>query len=81
LPAQSSAPNHVTVHALKRTYVKVTVGEGTENPAFERWISPADGPVEFRAKHVSIRVLDRDAVEIMKNGKPLEEDDEAVTVD
>ena len=80
-PTESSAPNHVTVRALKRTYVKVTVGEGTENPAFERWISPADGPVEFRAKHVSIRVLDRDAVEIMKNGKPLEEDDEAVTVD
>jgi len=81
LPAESSAPNHVTVRALKRTYVKVTVGEGTENPAFERWISPADGPVEFRAKHVSIRVLDHDAVEITKNGKPLEAGDEAVTVD
>src|SRR5947209_6969381 len=81
LPADSSAPNHVTVRALKRTYVKVTDGEGTENPAFERWVSPADGPVEFRARHVSIRVLDRDAVEIMKNGKPLEEDDDDVTVD
>jgi len=81
LPAESSAPNHVTVRALKRTYVKVTDGEGTENPAFERWVSPADGPVEFRARHVSIRVLDRDAVEIMKNGKPLEEDDDDVTVD
>jgi cytoskeletal protein RodZ len=79
--AESNAPNRVAIRPLKRTYVKVTVGDGSENPAFERWISPADGPVEFRGKHVSIRVLDRDAVEITKNGKPLEEDDEDVTVD
>ena len=79
--AESNAANRVAIRPLKRTYVKVTVGDGTENPAFERWISPADGPVEFRGKHVSIRVLDRDGVEITKNGKPLEEDDEDVTVD
>jgi cytoskeleton protein RodZ len=80
-PAESGAPNRVAIRPIKRTYIKVTVGDGSENPAFERWISPADGPVEFRGKHVSIRVLDRDAVEITKNGKPLEEDDEDVTVD
>jgi hypothetical protein len=43
-------------------------------------MSPADGTVEFRGKHVSIRVLDPDAVQITKNGKALEDDDEDVTV-
>jgi hypothetical protein len=56
------------------------VGDNTGNPAFERWVSPTDGPVEFRGKHVSIRVLDRDAVAITKNGKELEENDQDVTV-
>jgi len=57
------------------------VDNGKETPAFERWISPTDGTVEFRGRHISVRVLDRDAVQIKKNGKALEEDDEDVTVD
>jgi cytoskeleton protein RodZ len=80
-PAESSPPNRVAIRPLKRTYVKVTVDDQSEKPAFERWVSPADGTVEFRGDHVSIRVLERDAVQIMKNGKALEEDDEDVTVD
>jgi len=79
-PAESGEKNRVAIRPLKRTYVRVTVGDESENPAYERWISPADGAVEFRAKHVSIRLLDRDAVQITKNGKALEDDDEDVTV-
>jgi cytoskeletal protein RodZ len=79
-PAESGEQNRVAIRPLKRTYVKVTVGDKSGNPAFERWVSPADGPVEFRGKHVSIRVLDPDAVQITKNGKALEDDDEDVTV-
>lgn len=77
---ESGEQNRVAIRPLKRTYVRVTVGDGKGNPAFERWVSPADGPVEFRGKHVSIRVLDPDAVKITKNGKALEEGDEDVTV-
>jgi cytoskeleton protein RodZ len=80
-PAESGAQNRIAIRPLKRTYLKVTENDASQNPAFERWISPGDGTVEFRGKHVSIRVLDRDAVEIKKNGKELEEDDEDVTVD
>lgn len=80
-PVESSAPNRIVIRPLKRTYLKVTVDDQSESPAFERWVSPADGTVEFRGNHVSVRVLERDAVQIMKNGKPLEEDDEDVTVD
>ncbi|PYJ75143.1 MAG: hypothetical protein DME77_09980 [Verrucomicrobia bacterium] len=78
---ESDERNRVSIRPLKRTYVKVTVDDENQNPAFERWISPADGPVEFRGKHVSIRVLDPDAVEIRKNGKTIEEDDKDVSVD
>jgi cytoskeleton protein RodZ len=79
-PSESGDQNRVAIRPLKRTYVKVTVGDTGGSPAFERWVSPADGPVEFRGKHVSIRVLDPDAVQITKNGKALEDGDEDVTV-
>jgi cytoskeleton protein RodZ len=76
----ASEPNRVAIRPLKRTYVRVTVGDKDGSPAFERWVSPADGPVEFRGKHVSIRVLDPEAVQITKNGKALEDGDEDVTI-
>src|SRR6266545_3714601 len=78
--AESGEQNRVAIRPLKRTYVRVTVGDEKGRPAFERWVSPADGTVEFRGKHVSIRVLDPDAVKITKNGKALEEGDQDVTV-
>ena len=76
---ESGDQNRVAIRPLKRTYVKVTVG-GDGKPAFERWVSPSDGPVEFRGKHVSIRVLDPEAVAITKNGQALQENDQDVTV-
>jgi hypothetical protein len=77
---ESNDANRVAIRPLKRTYVKVTVGDKGGSPAFERWVSPADGPVEFHGKHVSIRVLDPDAIQITKNGKALEDNDQDVTV-
>jgi cytoskeletal protein RodZ len=79
-PAESGEQNRVAIRPLKRTYVRVMVGDPKGRPAFERWVSPADGTVEFRGKHVSIRVLDPDAVKITKNGKALEENDADVTI-
>ena len=78
--AESGDQNRVAIHPLKRTYVRVTVGDENGKPAFERWVSPTDGAVEFSGKHVSIRVLDPEAVTITKNGKALEENDADVTV-
>jgi len=80
-PATSTGQNFVAIRPLKRTYIKVIVDNESANPALERWISPADGTVEFRGKHVAVRVLDRDAVQIKKNGKTLEEGDDDVTVE
>jgi cytoskeletal protein RodZ len=76
---ESGDQNRVAIQPLKRTYVRVTVGDEGK-AAFERWVSPSDGPVEFRGKHVSIRVLDPEAVKITKNGQELQQNDQDVTV-
>jgi cytoskeleton protein RodZ len=78
-PPESGEQNRVAIQPLKRTYVRVTLGDEAK-AAFERWVSPADGPVEFRGKHVSIRVLDPEAVKITKNGQALQQSDQDVTV-
>jgi len=78
-PPESGEQNRVAIQPLKRTYVRVTLGDDGK-AAYERWVSPADGPVEFRGKHVSIRVLDPEAVKITKNGQALAQNDQDVTV-
>jgi hypothetical protein len=76
---ESGEQNRVAIQPLKRTYVRVTLGDDGK-AAFERWVSPSDGPVEFKGKHVSIRVLDPEAVKITKNGQELQQNDQDVTV-
>jgi len=85
-PAAKASPaatgqNSVAIKPLRRTYVKVVVDNEARTPAFERWISPTDGTVEFKGQHVDVRVLDRDAVQIRKNGKTVTEDDTDVTIE
>ena len=78
-PPESGDQNRVAIQPLKKTYVRVTLGDDGK-AAFERWVSPSDGPVEFKGKHVSIRVLDPEAVKITKNGQELQQNDQDVTV-
>jgi cytoskeletal protein RodZ len=80
-PAEAQGPNEVAIKPLKKTYIKVVVDNESLQPAFERWISPSDGTVEFRGQKIAVRVLDRDAIRIMKNGKPVSGDDEDVTIE
>ena len=61
--------NRVDIKPLRKTYVQVTIDDDPTQPAFERWVSPSDGIVEFRGRRISVRVLDREAVQIRKNGK------------
>lgn len=78
---ESAGPNKVAIRPLKKTYIKVVVDNEASTPAFERWISPNDKPVEFRGQHFTVRVLDREAVQIKKNGKLVAEDDSDVTIE
>jgi cytoskeletal protein RodZ len=80
-PAESPGPNRVDIRPLKKTYVKVVVDNESVKPAFEKWISPADGTVEFHGQHIAVRVLDRDAIQIKKNGKLVTENDADITVE
>ena len=78
---ESQGPNSIAIKPLKKTYIKVVVDNESQQPAFERWISPADGTVEFKGQKIAVRVLDRDAVQIKKNGKPVAGGDDDVTVE
>jgi hypothetical protein len=79
--APTVGQNQVAIRPLRRTYIKVVVDNEARTPAFERWISPADGTVEFRGQHIDVRILDRDAVQIRKNGKAVADGDTDVTVE
>ena len=80
-PAESGGPNRVAIKPLRKTYIKVVVDNDVSTPPFERWISPSDGVVEFRGQHIAVRVLDRDAIQIKKNGKSIAEGDTDVTIE
>jgi cytoskeletal protein RodZ len=80
-PAETAGANRVDIRPLKKTYVKVVIDNEATTPAFERWISPSDGTVEFRGQHIAVRVLDRDAIQIKKNGKVVTENDDDITVE
>lgn len=77
----SGGVNRIDIRPLKRTYVHVTVDDDTVTPAFERWLSPSDGAVEFRGRRFNVHVLDREAVQIRKNGKIVSANDADLTID
>ena len=78
---EGTGPNQIAIRPLKKTYIKVIVDGNASHQPFERWISPTDGPVEFKGQKFSIRVLDREAVQIKKNGKSVTDDDSDVTIE
>lgn len=79
--APPAGANEVQVRPLKKTYVKVIVDNNDLAPAFDRWLSPSEGAVKFRGQRIAIRVLDRAAVEIKKNGQLLQDSNSNVTVE
>jgi cytoskeletal protein RodZ len=79
-PHAEAAETRVDIKPLKKTYLRVRVDNAAKMPEYERWISPSDGTVEFRGQHIAVRVLDREAIQVRKNGKPLSEGDSEVTI-
>ncbi len=79
--ATPASVNRIDIRPLRKTYVQVTVDDDPRQPAFERWISPADGAVQFRGRHVRVRVLDRTAVQILKNGRIVAQSDADLRID
>lgn len=77
----SGSVNRIEIRPLRKTYVKVIVDNEDQNPAFERWVSSSESSIKVSGQHIAIRVLDRDAVEIKKNGKRISNGDADVTVE
>ncbi len=79
-PGNSAAPvlNRVQITPVRKTYLRIAVDNQPE-PAFNGWLEPDDPPLDFRGQHVTVKVLDRDAVQITKNGAPLAGGDTDVT--
>lgn len=70
--------NRLQITPMRKTFLRVTVADQTE-PVFNGWLDPADPPVSFRGQHVTIKVLERGAVQITKNGASLAAGDPDVT--
>ena len=71
-------PNEVGITPVRLTYIQVTV-DGSAQPAFDDWLDPSHSPLSFRGRHVTMRVLDRGAVQITKNGAVLAAEDADIT--
>ncbi|MDQ6810238.1 MAG: helix-turn-helix domain-containing protein [Verrucomicrobiota bacterium] len=80
-PAPSATLNRIEIRPLRKTYVKVVVDNDDQNPAAERWLSPSETPLKVSGKRIAVRVLDRSAVEIRKNGKKIAAGDADVTIE
>jgi cytoskeletal protein RodZ len=74
----ASTMNQLDIKPMQVTYVRVTV-DGNPAPVFDDWLEPAHSPIVVRGRHVTIRVLDRRAIEITKNGIALTQGDPDVT--
>jgi cytoskeleton protein RodZ len=74
-PNEAAAPpNRVQVTPIQLTYLRIMV-DGSSQPLFDDWLDPTHQPLSFRAHQVRMKVLDRDAVQITKNGAALPEGD------
>ena len=63
-------PNRVQITPMRKTYLRVKV-DNQSQPAFDGWLDPSDPPLSFRGQRVTIKVLERGAVQITKNGAAL----------
>ncbi|HMJ06568.1 MAG TPA: helix-turn-helix domain-containing protein [Chthoniobacterales bacterium] len=66
-PSPSPDVNRFEVRSLRKTYVRVRVDDG-ERSSIERWVNASEG-LQFRGRHIAVKVLDPSDVEIRKNGK------------
>jgi len=80
-PSATVAIGRVQITPVRKTFVSVIVDNNTAHPAFEGWLAPSDPPLLFRAQHVSVRVLERGAIQVTKNGTPVRGGDSSVHIE
>lgn len=77
-PSPQTNLNEVQIVPVRLTYLRVKVDGGTP-PAFDDWLEPSHPPLSFRGHRVMLRIVDRGAVEIKKNGAVLAAGDADIT--
>ena len=78
-PSPSPTVNRFEVRPLRKTYVRVVV-DGAGGSSIERWVNASEG-LQFRGRHIAVKVLDPSDVEIRKNGKVVSRGDADVSVE
>jgi cytoskeletal protein RodZ len=71
--------NRLEVRPVRKTFVRVVVEKNGRRQAFEQWISPDDRPLLFEGERFTVRALERDAVQLRKNGRRVSDDDADIT--
>ncbi|HEY1582023.1 MAG TPA: helix-turn-helix domain-containing protein [Chthoniobacterales bacterium] len=79
-PNEATPPpsNSVQITPLQLTYLRVLVDDNPQ-PVFDDWLDSSHPPLSFRGHHLRMKVLDRGAVKITKNGAALASGDADVT--
>jgi len=69
------------LRVLKRTWVKVTKDEEGSEPVFDGPAAPEDQPIVVEGKRFWVRVQDKGAVEVLKNGQRILNSSSDVVID
>jgi hypothetical protein len=72
-PTATPPVNRYEVRPLRKTFVRVVI-DGKSGGAVERWLAPGEA-LSFRGQRIAIKVLDPEAVEILKNGRTAQRGD------
>lgn len=67
------------IRPVRKTFVRVVVEKNGRRQAFEQWVAPGDQPLLFEGQRFSVHALERDSVQLRKNGKRVSDEDADVT--
>ena len=81
-PVLATEPQtRLELRVLKRTWVKVTKDEEGSEPVFDGPAAPEDQPIVLEGKRFWVRIQDKGAVEVRKNGQRVLNSSDDVVID
>ena len=81
-PVPATEPQtRLELRVLKRTWVKITKDEESSEPVFDGPAAPEDQPIVVQGKRFWVRIRDKGAVEVLKNGQRVLNSSDDVVID
>jgi cytoskeletal protein RodZ len=77
----TAGAKRLEVRPVRKTFVRVVVEKDGRRRAYEQWVGPGDQPLLFEGERFSVHALERDSVQLRKNGKRISEDDADITIE